>query len=217
MEARGFPGVIGCIDCTHIRIKKPSAREEAYYNHHYRSHSLNVQAICDHDLRILSLSARFPGSVHDQFIWNTSTTREIMQAMYDEGIRNTWLLGDSGYALQPYLLTPIRQAAPNSPEERYTNCHCQTRNCVERLFGVLKNTWRCLHRERVLHYTPEAAARIIISCAVLHNLMITHRQELPPYEDQDMEFIEERQPNVNEDEFAGENARRLVIQQFFTF
>ncbi|XP_046399400.1 putative nuclease HARBI1 [Ischnura elegans] len=93
MEMRGFPGVVGCIDCTHIKIVKPTVREEMYFNNHKRCHSLNVQAICDHDLRILAANARYPGSVHDQFIRNASTAKDILQSWNDEGIVNTWLLG----------------------------------------------------------------------------------------------------------------------------
>nr|CAD7407025.1 unnamed protein product [Timema poppensis] len=44
--------------------------------------------------------------------------------------------------LGPYLMAPIRNAPLDSPEGRYTACHCQTRNCVEHLFGVMKSEWR---------------------------------------------------------------------------
>ena len=43
----GFPGVIGCIDCTHIRIQAPRVNENDFVNRK-GYHSLNVQAICDH-------------------------------------------------------------------------------------------------------------------------------------------------------------------------
>nr|XP_022345040.1 uncharacterized protein LOC111137719 [Crassostrea virginica] len=43
-----FPNVIGCIDGTHVRILAPSEDENAYVNRK-GFHSINVQAICDHD------------------------------------------------------------------------------------------------------------------------------------------------------------------------
>lgn len=43
----GFPCVIGCVDCTHIRIQAPHEHENNYVNRK-RYHSINVQAICDH-------------------------------------------------------------------------------------------------------------------------------------------------------------------------
>ena len=43
----GFPSVIGCVDCTHIRIQAPHHNENNYVNRK-RYHSINVQGICDH-------------------------------------------------------------------------------------------------------------------------------------------------------------------------
>ncbi|KAJ8938663.1 hypothetical protein NQ314_011402 [Rhamnusium bicolor] len=73
--------------------------------------------------------------------------------------------GDSGYPLQPWLLTPIENAEPNSPEGRYTRQHILARNVIERCFGLLKQRFRYLLKQRVLHYTPQRAARIC--CLVL--------------------------------------------------
>lgn len=43
-----FPNVSGCIDTTHVRIVAPSTDENAYVNRK-GFHSINVQAVCDHD------------------------------------------------------------------------------------------------------------------------------------------------------------------------
>ena len=45
---RRFPGVIRCIDGTHIRILSPPKEEELAYVNRKRYHSINVQATCDH-------------------------------------------------------------------------------------------------------------------------------------------------------------------------
>ncbi|XP_068082047.1 uncharacterized protein [Anabrus simplex] len=45
-----FPGTLGAIDCTYLKIIAPEEHEEAYVNH-WGDHTLNVQAICD--LKIL--------------------------------------------------------------------------------------------------------------------------------------------------------------------
>ena len=43
----GFPGVIGCVDGTHIKIQGPTQNENNYVNRK-GFHSINVQAICNH-------------------------------------------------------------------------------------------------------------------------------------------------------------------------
>lgn len=44
-----FPGVIGCIDCTHIAIHSPSVDDPEFHEHLYVNrknyHSINVQLV----------------------------------------------------------------------------------------------------------------------------------------------------------------------------
>ena len=51
----GFPCTIGCIDGTHVRIKSPSQNEPDYVNRK-GFHSINVQAICNHEGKATSLT-----------------------------------------------------------------------------------------------------------------------------------------------------------------
>lgn len=44
----GFPAVIGAVDGTHVRIIAPSEHESVYVNRK-GFHSINTQAICDHE------------------------------------------------------------------------------------------------------------------------------------------------------------------------
>ena len=46
----GFPGVIGCVDGTHVRIQAPSTNENDFVNRK-GFHSINVQAVCNHNGR----------------------------------------------------------------------------------------------------------------------------------------------------------------------
>lgn len=88
-------------------------------------------------------------------------------------------LGDSGYPLQPWLLTPIDNAAPGTREELYNTLHSRARSIIECVNGILKSRFRCLLRHRTLNYDPIKAANIIYTCAVLHNISIAFNDELP--------------------------------------
>jgi hypothetical protein len=85
------------------------------------NYSINVQIICTSDLQITALDPRFPGSVHDSAICMSNVQRTLTN-MWRANLQNTWLLGDSGYPLQPFILTPIVGAQEGTPEERYTLC-----------------------------------------------------------------------------------------------
>lgn len=72
---------------------------------------------------------------------------------------NLLFLGDSGYPLLPFLMTPKLNQPPGSPSVAYTESHVRARCSVERTIGILKGRWRCLRKERALHYSPEFAGK----------------------------------------------------------
>ena len=90
-----------------IRLYQPPPKDiEHVYLNRKGYHSKNVQLICDLELRIFNVNARFGGSTHDAFIWKRSQVRRFLKQRYDNGNRNTYLLGDGGYPTEPWLLVP---------------------------------------------------------------------------------------------------------------
>ncbi|XP_037939306.1 putative nuclease HARBI1 [Teleopsis dalmanni] len=106
MKSFGFQGVIGAIDCTHIKIKTPNSDIEHVYVCRKGGYSLNVQVVCDYNLKILDCNARFGGTAHDASIGIASALRVLLIRNYENGDRNFRLIGDSGYLLLPFLMTP---------------------------------------------------------------------------------------------------------------
>ncbi|XP_063633776.1 putative nuclease HARBI1 [Cydia splendana] len=174
-----LPGIIGAIDCTHVATAKPDTQEHLFFNRK-GYHSLNVQMICDHELIIRNINPKFGGATHDAHIWASSIIEPYMRGLHQNG-EQVWLLGDSGYPLRPWVMTPVLNAAPGSREETYTKRHVRARNCIERCFGLLKSRWRCLNKKRTLNYQPYVASQITLACCVLHNIAII--ANLPPPND----------------------------------
>ena len=161
----GFPGVIGCVDCTHIKVSPPAYNAEIY-RCRKGYFSINVQAVCDAQLKFTNVIARWPGSTHDSTIFNNSP----LNADFEMGaFGNSYLLGDNGYACKLHLLTPFLN--PNTPsQEAYNHSHKSTRNSIERSFGILKKRFPCLHFG--LRNKMETSLCIIVACFVLHNMCI---------------------------------------------
>ncbi|XP_061170751.1 putative nuclease HARBI1 [Saccostrea echinata] len=164
-----MPNTIGCIDGTHIRIKSPSVDEHLYINRK-NYHSINVQGVCDASLKFINIVAKWPGGTHDAFIWSNSA----LNRLFETGrIAEGWLLGDSGYPLRPWLLTPVNNPSTKA-EERYNTAHIRTRNSVERSFGILKSRFCCLDASGgSLLYSPQKACDIVVACVVLHNMHLS--------------------------------------------
>lgn len=157
-----LPSVIGALDCTHIEIKKPGIHGDEYINRKGYA-SINVQATCDAREMFTSVCAEWPGSVHDARIWRRSDIRDVL-SRYDG---SACLLGDSGYGISPWLITPFKPAV-NNIERRFNRKHASERVVIERVFGQIKKRFPILGNcIRVpLHRVP----KVIASCAVLHNV-----------------------------------------------
>ncbi|KAJ8912416.1 hypothetical protein NQ315_013484 [Exocentrus adspersus] len=130
-----------------------------------------IHQVCDYNLRILSINPRHVGATHDSFIWRLSRVKAEMERCYNEGDRNSWLLGDSGYPYSPGSWYPFIMLRPIAQKI--------ARNCIERCNGVLKTRFRCLLHERTLRYDPEFVGQIEIACAVLHNMCVAANLEPP--------------------------------------
>ncbi|XP_055380518.1 putative nuclease HARBI1 isoform X2 [Condylostylus longicornis] len=196
-EKFGFPGVIGCVDGTHVRIITPSKNHQHLYYNRKGYHSLNVMLVCDHKMRISRLNA-------------------ILSRENINGTRNTWILGDAGYPLKPYLITPFRtyiNRGDSSQKGRFNELHSKVRNIIERTNGVLKNTFRCLLNARELHYTPEKATQIVNVCCALHNLKIKYNVQDEPVEIEDEN--DENDEDLEQDEEDASLIRTNIMNSIF--
>ncbi|XP_061190799.1 putative nuclease HARBI1 [Saccostrea echinata] len=160
-----FPGVLGAIDGTHFRILRPTVNEEEFVNRK-NYHSINVQIVVDAHCHILDIVAKWPGSTHDARILRESGISQLFQTPGIIPVK-CHLLGDSGYPCKNWLLTPFLNPATQQ-ERRYNGSHKVTRCIVKRTIGQWKRRFHVLHSE--IRMCPERACRIIMACAVLHNL-----------------------------------------------
>ncbi|KAK4880827.1 hypothetical protein RN001_008973 [Aquatica leii] len=207
-----FPGAVGCIDYTHISVVAPQENEHLYVNRK-GYHSLNVQLICDTNLKILNCNARFPGATHDAYIWRQFP---ILWKICTEEILGI-------YPTRPWLLTPLENTQ-NAGDQRYNEQFCSIRSTIERCNGVFKSRFRCLIRHRTLHYDPVMAGKIINACCVLHNLCINnnipevdepHGVQEPDYGKYAAEnYVDNIQRVVHPDLAVARQIQRNIINHF---
>ena len=102
-ELRGFPNVSGAIDGTHIPIQSVGGPLAECFRNRKGHFSINVQCVSDTNLKFMDAVVRWPGSTHDSRILDNSN----VNYRFDNGLIPGLLLGDAGYALKTWLMTPL--------------------------------------------------------------------------------------------------------------
>ena len=125
---------------------------------------INIQGICDANLLFLDVVAKWPGSIHDFLILQTSQVNDDFK---NGKYADSWLLGDSGYPLKNWLMTLINQPV-TSAERNFNEVHRKTRCSIERAFGIFKSRRRILdHTGGSMSYSSTKVAKITVTCCVL--------------------------------------------------
>lgn len=207
-----LPSVIGALDCTHIEILKPAQFGDEYVCRKGYP-SINVQATCNASEQFTSICAEWPGSVHDSRIWRQSEVRNIIS----KADGTACLLGDSGYGIAPWLITPFKP--PRNQEERQFNrLHARERVIVERVFGQWKKRFPLIGS--CVRIALDRIPKLIVSCAVLHNISkhLNDDFENPPDNNEEIEENDDlgEEAAVHHENAAskarGEQKRREMFQ-----
>lgn len=212
-----FPRCIGALDCTHIRIQSPGGQDAERYRNRKDFFSHNVRVVCDSDLLIRNIVCRWHGSAHDSTIFNNSSLKvKLENEEFGEG---SLVVGDSGYAVRKYLITPL--ANPRTPAEHLFNeSQIRTRNPVERCFGAWKRRFLALALGIRLHNSKVEA--ITVAAAVLHNVACM-MNDAEPRVTNDEEAAVQLTININNDHVEAGNpnvtennlSRHLLINGHF--
>ncbi|XP_052226180.1 putative nuclease HARBI1 [Dreissena polymorpha] len=170
-------------------------------------HSINTQIVFDHNDMIMDVVARWPGSTHDSRILRGSGLWQV----FDRNLlpqNDHFLLGDSGYPCKRWPLTPYVRPA-NNAQEAYNRAHKLTRSKVERGIGQLKRRWGILHGE--VRLAPEKTCKVIIACAVLHNICKLHG--VPDVDDLPEDPV--RNDGIHVGPEDGLRFRDIICEQYF--
>ena len=180
---RGFPGMMGSIDCTHWQWKMCPISWQGMYQDRNRKRSIVAEAIAGHDMYFYQAFVGCPGSMNDLNIMGVST----MQSNYMEScaieqkytisgreFRGAYFLADGIYPDFPYFLKTV--SVPTTPQEKqFASVQEGCRKDVERAFGRLLAKWHILAgagRSWKVKYMKN----IWTTCFILHKMTLRDRQ-----------------------------------------
>lgn len=106
-----------------------------------------------------------------------------------------YFIADDAFPLQKRIMKSFvpSQNNPLTEEERIFNYRLsRARRCVENSFGILSRKWLCLSQP--LRQLPSRVSKIVLTCCVLHNLLIKNKHYCPigfaDYYNENEELIE---------------------------
>lgn len=129
------------------------------------------------------------------------------------------ILGDAGYALSHYLLTPLANPITRA-EKLYNESQIRTRNVIERTFGIWKRRFLVLFFG--IRLKEETTMAVIQSCAILHNIARQESDPQPPDEIEDInnilrnEIVDIEAATQPQNNSTPQALRSALIQEYFS-
>ncbi|KAL2613701.1 hypothetical protein R1flu_025393 [Riccia fluitans] len=122
--AGGFPGCIGLVDGTTIRLSQRPAEDGETYFDRKGDYSINAQIISDDRKHIKYFFTGMPGSCHDVTCLRQSSLWKRMHSQQQHLLfdRGQYLLGDSGYTSGERLVAAFRKAGGDKDKTDFNTC-----------------------------------------------------------------------------------------------
>ncbi|XP_040382233.1 putative nuclease HARBI1 [Oryza brachyantha] len=179
-EHRGFPGMLGSIDCMHWHWEKcPYAWKGMYTRGDHGVPTIILEAVASHDRWIWHAFFGVAGSNNDINVLNQSNlfteqlrgeAPKVQYSVNGREYSQGYYLADGIYPEWPVFVKSIRK--PQSDKHKLFAQHQEgARKDVECAFGILQSRFSILRRPARL-YEQGDLQNVMLACIILHNMII---------------------------------------------
>ncbi|XP_044964617.1 uncharacterized protein LOC123425009 [Hordeum vulgare subsp. vulgare] len=184
-ESRGFPGILGSIDCMHWRWEKcPLAWRGQFTRGDYGVPTMVLEAVASQDLHIWHAFFGIAGSNNDLNVLNQSPL--FFDALKGEAPQVQFLVNGNEHSTGYYLADGIypewaafMKTIPLPQTEKhklFAKFQEGARKDVERAFGVLQSRITIVRRPARL-WKRKSVGRIMRACVILHNMIVEDEKD----------------------------------------
>ncbi|XP_003572537.3 uncharacterized protein LOC100822343 [Brachypodium distachyon] len=184
-ESRGFPGMLGSLDCMHWQWEScPTSWKGQFTSGHKGVPTLILEAVASKDLWIWHSFFGLAGSNNDINVLNQS--KLFVEQLKGQAPRVSYRVNEKEYQLGYYLVDGIYpewaafvKSIPMAQTEKHKlfAAHQEgARKDVERAFGVLQARWSIL-RLPARFYDWGNIHSIMTVCIILHNKIVEDEKE----------------------------------------
>lgn len=193
-EERGFPGMLGSIDCMHWEWEKCPTAWHGQYRGHHKKPTIILEAVASHDLWVWHAFFGMPGSCNDINVLHRSPVFDNLSSGHAPEVNFTvngreynmgYYLADGIYPPWATLITPIPVAVSNK-QNRFNEKQQEYRKDVERTFGVLQAKYAIIKGPSRM-WDPGDMKYIVQCVIILHNMGIKYERGMEQLEIEDYE------------------------------
>lgn len=193
-EERGFPGMLGSIDCMHWEWEKCPTAWHGQYRGHHKKPTIILEAVASHDLWVWHAFFGMPGSCNDINVLHRSPVFNNLSSGHAPEVNFTvngreynmgYYLADGIYPPWATLITPIPAAVSNK-QNRFNEKQQEYRKDVERTFGVLQAKYAIIKGPSRM-WDPGDMKYIVQCVIILHNMGIKYERGMEQLEIEDYE------------------------------
>uniref|UniRef100_A0A2N9I4H8 DDE Tnp4 domain-containing protein n=1 Tax=Fagus sylvatica TaxID=28930 RepID=A0A2N9I4H8_FAGSY len=201
-EKRGFPGMLGSIDCMHWKWKNCPTAWKGQYTGHSREPTLILEAIASYDRWIWHAFFGLPGSHNDiNVLEHSSVFTELAQgrappvnySINGHDYTMGYYLADGIYPQWSTFVKTI-SAPIEAKKKHFARVQEACRKDVECAFGILQARFSIV-RGPARFWDQATLNDIMKACIILHNMIIEdERDSNEVQEDDDYEQVPESIP-----------------------
>lgn len=178
-EERGFPGMLGSIDCMHWKWKNCPTAHHGMFSGHVREPTIILEAVASKDLWIWHAFFGLPGSHNDINVLQRSPlfaklaegdAPEVNYIINGHDYNMGYYLADGIYPSWATFVKTISQPQGNK-KKYFAKAQEAVRKDVERAFGVLQARFAIIRGPARL-WDIETLAYIMKACVIMHNMII---------------------------------------------
>ena len=178
-QHRGFPGMLGSIDCMHWKWKNCPSKWKGQYIGHTRDPTIILEIVASYDLWIWHAFFGLPGSHNDiNVLERSSVFSELAEGRAPPV---NYSINGNNYSMGYYLADGIYPSWATfvktipAPQDRkrqhFASAQEAVRKDVERAFGVLQARFAIV-RGPARFFHLETLKDIMMACIILHNMIV---------------------------------------------
>ena len=183
-EQRGFPGMLGSIDCMHWKWKNCPTAWKGMYSSHVREPTIILEAVASYDLWIWHTFFGMPGSHNDinvldrSFVFTELAQGRAPPVNYTINGNNYtmgYYLADGIYPKWKTFVKTIPSPQGNK-KKNFVKAQEAARKDVERVFGVLQQRFAIICGPSRMFKVKELT-NIMKACVILYNMIIEDERD----------------------------------------